>query len=514
MNTRILISKLILLIFRTRQLGMDDHDDLIRTIIGTIKLDTREEKFLGSNNTSKLIDYILNLLEEKEEIHLETLVPALSIFLENDPKLLTIIKDSIEADQEEGVVKRVIGSIVKGLNNHYKEHLAIDVISKMSYDLKFNRSKIGNFGTYLQNAMAELEPLASIQTARDPAIVNELDFAVEESVNEVFEEVIVSSDNTKVMSLGWQAFDRMLQGGIRRGEFLTIGALQHNYKSSAVNSFLSNICTFSKPIMNKEEVELKKKPLILFISLEDDLSSRLQFLYQYLKAQDGVKVSPNDIKATPIDEMSRYVMTKLTANGFHVKMLRVDPNGWGYIDVFNKVIEQESNGYSVHVLFIDYLGKLPTTGCTQGPAGTDFRDLLRRCRNFCSARSIALISPLQLSTEANNLLRNGVPDHQFVKEIANRNYFAGSKQVSQEADVEVHLNIARRNGKAYLTVSRGKHRIPTMVENEEDLYFMLPFPDRKTPILPDLHTDDISLQRIPRGSDGGDQTDLLSEVLG
>ena len=517
MDTRTLLAKVVALIFKTRQLEMFDHDDLIRTILDTIKIDNKEQVFLGSNNTVKFKDYVVNLLEEKEGILLETLIPTLTILLENDVKLLNVIKDSISSDQDEGTIKRVISSHIKTLNNYYKETLAIEVISRMSYDLKFNRSKIGNFSNYLKDSIAELEPLATAVTSiKDPALVNEVDFENPESLSKVLEEVKNLNTNKSIYKFGWQALNRMTQGGLRAlgGELVTIAALQHNYKTSMSLSVFTQIATINTPVMTTEDIESGKKPLLLRISLEDNLTNNLQFMYQYLKAVDGEIIRARDFDAIDTGEMTQYIMKKLTVNGFYIKMLRVDPSQMDVSYLINTIIGLEAQGYKVHVCMVDYVTMMSTRGCTQGATGADKRDLLRRIRNFMSARGVTFITPLQMSTEAKQLIRNGVPEHMLVKEVANRGYYADSKQLDQEIDLELYIHLASHNRRKYLTCHRGKHRLPTIVENEDDLYFILPFVGPHAPIIEDINTDDISMRTLPRGVTGSGGSALLEEMLG
>jgi len=62
--------------------------------------------------------------------------------------------------------------------------------------------------------------------------------------------------------------------------------------------------------------------------------------------------------------------------------MRVDPSQWTYSSVINKIIELEAQGYCIHILMLDYITLLPTTGCSTGPIGFDKKDLVRRIRNF------------------------------------------------------------------------------------------------------------------------------------
>lgn len=512
MDSRVILSKILTLIYRSRLVNNNENDDLARTILNTIKTDAPEFNFNGHNGIKRLKEFAIELLEEKDQIAKEVILQSLALILENDAKLLAIIKDSIEPDHDDASNKRIITSLIKLLNNYYKEHVAIEILNKATYDLKFNRGKITNFSDYLKTTLSDLEPLTSvISTLKDPAVVNEIDFDNPESVTTVFEEVKNLNNNSGIYKFGWQDINTMTQGGVRRGESIGIEALQHKYKTGFSLSAFIQLATENTPIVTKEEAEAGKKPLLVRISFEDNLTNNLQFMYQYLKAMEGTPVNAKDFGELSAEEMSAYILAKLTATGFKIKMRRVDPSQWTYSSLINYILELEAQGYAVHVLMCDYLLKMPTTGCVQGPAGVDKRDMVRRVRNFCSARNIAFISPYQLSTEAKQLIRNGVPEHQFVNEIAEKGYTDGCKTIDQELDLELYIHLFTHKRRKYLSVRRGKHRVPTVISDEEK-YVIYRFPGLNIPILGDLHTESTGMRKLPKDfEDSGDN--ILEEVL-
>lgn len=513
MDTRTILAKIITLIYKTRLINNLENDELIRTVLGTIKTDSPEFNFLGNNALKNFKEMCLSQLDEKDHIPKELIIQQVSIILENDPKLIAVVKDSINPEHDDASNKRIVSTLIKTLNNYYKERLAVDLLSKITYDLKFHRNKITNFSDYLKNAITELEPLTNmVSSLKDPAVVNEVDFENDDSIENVFEEVRNINNNTGVYQFGWQGLNKMCQGGGRRGETVGVEALQHKYKTGSTLSMYMEIALQNKPIVTKAEAEANKKPLLLRIAFEDSLTSNLQFMYQYLKESEGIHITKRDFEEVSAKEMSAYVKARMTANGFHIKMIRVDPTQWTYSSVMNKVIELEAQGYAVHLLMIDYLLLMPTTGCLQGAMGMDKRDMVRRMKGFCGARDILFITPFQLSTEANQLLRNGVPDHQFVNEIAEKNYTDGCKTIGQELDLEIYVHMFMHKRKKYLAFRRGKHRgrpdIPV-----EDKFCMYRFPTLTTPVLPDVGGENASFQKLPKEFEDG-AGNLLEEVLG
>jgi hypothetical protein len=181
--------------------------------------------------------------------------------------------------------------------------------------------------------------------------------------------------------------------------------------------------------------------------------------------------------------------------------------------LFNKIIELEAQGYSVHVAMVDYLLMMPTTGCLQsGMIGADKRDLVRRVRNFFSARNTTFITPFQLSTEANQMLRNGVPDHTFVNEVAEKNYTDGCKTIGMELDVEIYVHAFTFKRRKFIMFRRGKHRgLPDLpLEDKSCIY---KFPQLNVPVPEDVTGEDQSFQKLPKDYEDGSEN-LLSEVLG
>lgn len=508
MDTKLLLIKIITIIYRTRQIKNLENDDLIRTILNTIKIDTNEFNFNGTNYIRILKEYIVKLLEETEPISKEVILQHLKVILEHDSKLYDILKESIVTDHDEASIKRIITSYIKQLNNYYKEYLALEIINKASYDLKFNRSKIQNFSDYLKEIIGNLEPLTNTLTSlKDPALVNEIDFENLNSIETIFTEVKNINTNKSVYKLGWQAINRMLQGGVRLGETVFINALQHKYKTGFTLSMFMQIALHNKPIITNENKD--KKPLLLRISFEDSLTNNLQFMFQYLKACDGEFISPRDFDNINSREMTEYITNKLTANGFHIKILRIDPSQWSYSSVLNKIIELEAQGYCIHVLMLDYLMLLPTVGCISGPLGSDKKDLLLKIRNFCSARNITFITPNQLSSEAKQLLRNGVDGIEFLKAISGKGYTDGVKSIDQHIDLNINIHLYTINKVKYLSVGLDKHRLPTVID-EDDRYATYKFPGNNIPILEDINGEDTSIKRINKNNLGNS---IVSEII-
>ena len=270
---------------------------------------------------------------------------------------------------DEASLKRTVLSIRKFINDAFRENELILRLRKAANEVTFNRDKIPDIRKFVQQLQTDLEPYQIEASNKDKAVVASVDLGDTSSLSQVFEEIQDNANDIGILRSGWQGINRMTQGGFRRGEAWILPALQHNYKTGFSLSLFKQIAIYNTPKMD----DPKKKPLLLRISTEDSLTSNVQFLYQNLW-QNEHGALPN-LKKVTAKEMATYVKEKLSVNGYQCKFIRVNPSDWTYKDIQNTVLALEAEGYEIHMLMVDYLAMIPTTGCEQGTAGHDLRDM-------------------------------------------------------------------------------------------------------------------------------------------
>ena len=487
MNTIDVYLKIITLLVREIELGEenenDNSKDLIRTVLGLNK-NKKANNLMGGESTlvADLKDLILSINNAADTYTKEMVINSLKLILKDRKDILDVILQGLTVEMSVAGAKRSIVALRKYLNNYYRGEMISNTVMDAAYKLR--SGAVEDKDVFVNDLITNLESFSIETKGKNEGVVDELDIEDDDGINNVLKVVKEQALGTVKLKTGWKKLNEMLSGGFRRGECVIVNALQHKYKSGFTQSLFMQLARLNTPVLTNKD----KKPLLMYISLEDDASVFLEFMYRYLYYNENKEV-PN-LEEIEVPAMTKYIKEKLTVNGYHIKLLRVNPSDWTYKHVINKVLEYEADGYEVHALFIDYLAKLPTTGCiSSGPMGTDYRDMWNRLRNFCSSpgRSILFLSPAQISTDGKNLIRNGVSDANFVKEIAGKGYTEISKQIDQVVDLELYIHIARIDRKPYLTVQRGKHRTPTILDPEK-MYFLLAFPP-KAPIPEDINEE-------------------------
>lgn len=384
MDPDVLLSKCITLLYRESQLQnqVENSADLIKTTIEGIKLGnagvglpTERDTILGLKN----LVYEMCSKEPGHVYDVSELLQQIRIITNGNENLYNAIAQGVEKDLDPVILKRTITNMRKSISDKFRENRNHEIIAKAYRDLSFNRHKIGDVSAYIRNIILELEITSTKASAKDNAIVKSMNFGDDEAMRDVFSNVLESNSNGLCFNTGWRELNDALQGGPRPGDTMITAALQHNYKTGFSLTVFTHIAVFNRP-KNKDP---NKKPLLYRVSLEDPLRNNAQFMYQLLKYEETKQaVSVKDIS---VDEMWTYVKKRMMATGYHILMEEVNPSNWTYLSLVNRIVELESEGYVVEVLQVDYLSKLPTTGCTQGSIGDDMMDMLSRIRAFCAA---------------------------------------------------------------------------------------------------------------------------------
>lgn len=488
MNDLLLLVKCITLLYRESLLKDKDNStkDIVRSVLSNIK---SVETFLGVTKDQEILTSLKNTTLEMvnyEDDHVynkHDLLQQLKINCSTDENTYDSLANAINDELSEEDNKKLIINIRKALNNNFKTKKIEEILNIKANEFKFKRDKIKNVGKWLTELISELEPYQSDSKEKDPSIIDEINIMNDkEGMERIYGSVKEENLGTNGFICGFQDVNKMVGGKFRLGELWTLNGLQHNYKTGFSLTLFKQFCLYNTPVLR----DPTKKPLLLRISFEDSLASNFHYLYKNLwENETGQVLKDKDLEEIDIKVISEYVKTRLTATGFHVAMLHVNPTDWTFRDIFNTVLKYESEGYEVQLLMVDYLTKISKVGCTQGASGQDVRNLYERIKGFIAAKNILFITPHQLSTQVKDLVRDGYND--LVKRLPGGGWTADSKQIDQIVDGELFFHIETVKGKeelngSYFTLQRGKLRRINQVD-ENDLFRVYKFV--KKGVIPD-----------------------------
>lgn len=471
MDVKALLAKCISLLFREGQSGENDlSKQLVLDVITTLKINSND--ISGTDSTvNELKNVVLNMISKEHPTPYNDLIQHIRIACSSDVVLFESIQDNISFQLDEDELKRTILSYRFELNKYLKEKKATMLLDKMTFDLKFNRDKIGDLNQYMSSNLNGIIDLVNYSGEEIPGIICEVDLSDIDAVAEQFELIRKENDGSRTIKMPWQAMNRMTRGGLRLGQLTTVGGLAHNNKTGVSLSMFISGCIFNNP--KNLQTDQKKKPLMLLISFEDDMLIVLFNLYILLKENlENVKITDEDKQRLSSREAAEYVYKKLSDTGYDIRIIRADSSTWSYAEIQSCVLQFESQGYEIHLTLIDYLNLANKNGLSHSRADADIQELFRRTKNFFAAKNIALLTPVQLSPDAMELKRQG--NKMLAMQISDGSYYEGCRGLSREPELELFVDIVKDNGRKYQTFARGKHRGQNDTP-EEHKFFILEF---------------------------------------
>ena len=471
MDVKALLAKCISLLFREGQSGENDlSKQLVLDVITTLKINSND--ISGTDSTvNELKNVVLNMVSKEHPTPYNDLIQHIRIACSSDVVLFESIQDNISFQLDEDELKRTILSYRFELNKYLKEKKATMLLDKMTFDLKFNRDKIGDLNQYMSSNLNGIIDLVNYSGEEIPGIICEVDLSDIDAVAEQFELIRKENDGSRTIKMPWQAMNRMTRGGLRLGQLTTVGGLAHNNKTGVSLSMFISGCIFNNP--KNLQTDQKKKPLMLLISFEDDMLIVLFNLYILLKENlENVKITDEDKQRLSSREAAEYVYKKLSDTGYDIRIIRADSSTWSYAEIQSCILQFESQGYEIHLTLIDYLNLANKNGLSHSRADADIQELFRRTKNFFAAKNIALLTPVQLSPDAMELKRQG--NKMLAMQISDGSYYEGCRGLSREPELEIFVDIIKDNGRKYQTFARGKHRGQNDTP-EEHKFFILEF---------------------------------------
>lgn len=422
--------------------------------------------------STKLRDILVWMLHQPENHKFERkdLLQRLKLATIGDEYIYDAASTYIAMEQTPDECKKVIETARNDVNTFINKSILTGVLKESYYSAAFKPETV-DWSNFAKETIALLEPFKTLGEMDKSTLIDSVDFSNPEALANALKLGLSNIKPEGIIKFGWQGFNRLFgeQGGARRGEFIVIGALQHNFKSGTALELVKSAALYNRPHM----VDPTKKPLLLRYSFENSLIIDIMHLYKsMIEPEIGTKVDMDSID--PI-VAATYIHERLSVNGYTVKIEHHNPSDVTIFKLFNMIEEWENKGYEIHMLNLDYLAMISTKGCKQGATGQDIRDLYRRLRNFTAAKEILTTTPHQLSVDAKKKTREGVELGDFVREIANKGYYDSCSTIDQEVDMEIYQHLVVINGETYITWQRGKHRKAGNPTPFEDLYTVYKF---------------------------------------
>ena len=171
-----------------------------------------------------------------------------------------------------------------------------------------------------------------------------------ESIRKSFE-IYVERSVAGVIKTGLLGINRALgeRGGMGRGEAWAVAALSHHYKSGFLLS-----CLIWGAAYNKHTVKPGMRPLIYFVSVENEVMQNLAIIFRSIYTR--VEQKPVNLKTMDLDFITTWLHNYFSQFGVEVIIDRYTPHEFTFGKFVARRNEFADQGLEMVEFILDYLG--------------------------------------------------------------------------------------------------------------------------------------------------------------
>lgn len=236
-------------------------------------------------------------------------------------------------------------------------------------DLGFSRNEAAK---HIDAAQMMLAKLATVKSKREPQHIH--------ASLEMYMGLLadLSEGKNPAFATGLGGFDRLLNGGLRRGEMLVLGARPKHGKTAVALQMARN---------------LARKHAVLFLSQEMAIS---QLMHRHTAAMGSVDLS-KILRADPNDADMWAAVTRAARRLGELNLVHDDQPGLNLLDIRRKAIKVKRE-HGLDVLFVDFLQLM--AGAGEESRNRELDVIANGIKNLAMDLDIAVVVLSQMSREA------------------------------------------------------------------------------------------------------------------
>ena len=440
-------------------------------VMSTIEVEGRGNLVLGSEEgiieaLQYTAEWMLSVETLESGFDREAIITRLKVNLAGENDYLPIITESLIADVDATTARVKADTILTEIRHQEKKNDLRKAIAKANRDLNFESKHI-NPRDFVRGLMDKLEGLGVSGEGEHIGHVGRVDFTDPESVAEILQKGVENASIEGVLKTGLLALDKSTGiGGLPRGSLINFGGLTHHYKTGILSDLALNIPMFNDPHM----WDPKKIPMVLRISFENTPEQDITFFYKKLhELKHGKKIDKADINVL---EAAKEIAEHFGQRGYEFHMESFDPNNFDVYDLFDIIKKYENLGYEIHLISCDYLS-LIAHNTIGDRMDYKIQKTFEMTRNFCFPKGITFATACQLSTQAQELAREGTAT--FTRKVNTGGWYMDCRSLHTKLDLEYVIHIHKHvDGDKYLMFGQGKNRSSSDVP-EKHKHFMYKF---------------------------------------
>lgn len=463
MSNLLILVKILTALYQSKNLKdknlVSELEDLLASIPETPKDAFKQDRKI-EQKVQSIINWVLEQPED-EIIIKSMLIQQCNDFSKDAPETKDSIISGLEEFKDEDATRKFIFKHIKDIRKTLKGNDFNDKFKRKLKDFHFGDLSTLPKGEWIHLAELINEKIANDSDERATEIVDTINSDDSGGLLSVIKQAKAECGEDGVILTPFQGLNQGLEpdGGLKRSKFYLLPALTNRGKSFTIGHLLAGV-----PLYNRPKLRDKSRiPTVVLDSAEDTLDliiNRMYKLFYVHKYQLGPEDPIKDIYTSTAEEVVELISATFKENGWRLIINQIDANQDNFTNMANRIRKLENSGHEIIIYFYDYLAMMELDGMTGDTKGDRLHMLFRKTRIFMLSRGICFITPHQLSPDAKRYLRESDDESEiyFAKDVAGKSMTDTSTKVTNEADGEITIHVAKTDIRNYWTFAIGKQR--------------------------------------------------------
>ena len=471
-----------------------------------VGLDTDMDVFIDI--IQELISSPANL-DKKTERNRIILKVKSSPLAEKDKMIAENVAEMLKNGVESGISKQKEDLLVRKLQNWVLISATNEkLLEGLALCRKYSHTNETQNDLILMNMLDKASEITKVQDNIIGSVEasDELDFSSKRSM-EMNDIRYNSNKKNNVVRLGLQGLNNLLGAnkGFLRGELVGIGAPSYGGKTLT----LTNIARWAT-VLNKYELnDSSKKPLVLFVSLENSVSNNWFSMARTAYVNANHRPLPEGISREELIDINYAYYNKM---GNRLVMKKFETQEFSFGDLLKLIARYEMSGYEVVTIVIDYIALMKIEGNDKDNAAKDIEKLWQKMYDLAQTKDILIVSGIQLDSTADRLISSGVVCP--VKMMSSAS-LSDCKGIKKPLSVLLFQLVETTDDGSFMTWWIDKHR-DAQLPRKDERFVAYRFINEELGIMDDFGGKDMSIRDIYATNNQGEeekpQEDFFSKI--
>jgi replicative DNA helicase len=208
---------------------------------------------------------------------------------------------------------------ILGLNQYVEDKLkysylysSLNSLSELKTRLLLDKESTRDINDFGEKIVADIYKNMRAVKSQSEFEANDIDFSSDDSLTSIDKLLVELQNPSNKLITGYQAFNNMINGGFEGSRVYALYGTLKSFKSGAMLNMALTVCKYNTNVKLKDP---RKKPVVVYLTQENDIKETLERIYTHITGKD---LSTANINGKELYELIDDSISKETGIGFKI----------------------------------------------------------------------------------------------------------------------------------------------------------------------------------------------------